>query len=120
MSKTEQSSEISVLPIGHFLITFLATKTDVICQTLKRTYADATVEVAPLGACTAIVAERGAASIMTHVWPDGRGWFVAKGMIFDNRTERALEPSALADAFFGDAPDINRFEGEFAAVIHDS
>ena len=42
-----------------------------------------------------------------------------KGMIHDTRTAVAAKPEDVAQAFLCDTPDFNRFEGEFAAVIHD-
>jgi hypothetical protein len=40
-------------------------------------------------------------------------------MVHDTLTDRLADPAAMTAAFLRDTPDPNRFEGEFAAVVHD-
>jgi asparagine synthase (glutamine-hydrolysing) len=68
----------------------------------------------------ALVAERGDSGVVTYNCSNGNGWLVVKGMVHDTQLDRAVDPSDMFNAFLRETPSYNRFEGEFAAVIHDA
>jgi hypothetical protein len=106
------------LSAAHFVVAVASCHGDEVIRALTAIYPGTCVRTVAGLTGDVIIAERGAGRIQLHA--DACGWAVVKGNVYDTLTDSQCDPATIAAAFFCDTPDLNRFEGEFTAVVHDN
>lgn len=113
------ASDVEMLPLAQFTVTVPGACVSSITRALTRAYPGVAMRALATPGIAAILAERGGRSVLIHVCPRGTGWLVTKGMIHDTRTGERADAAVVLAAIATERPDFDRFEGEFAAVVHD-
>jgi hypothetical protein len=119
LCSSEDSSFINTAPVAHFAVIPDDGPNAPLITAFEHAYPSATIRQVSGNGPTAIIAERDA-SVAIYMCPRHSGWVVLKGSVYDVLADRLAEPEGVVAAFTTEAPDFGRFEGEFAAVIHDA